>query len=269
MAQEINYRSLGKRKILLVEDVELNQVLARHIMEAWGFEVIVANNGKEAVDKVHSGDYDLVLMDIQMPCMDGIEATLLIRTMNDAAKAKIPIVALTANLLNGDGEKYLAVGMNDYLGKPYDESKLFLTISKNLKNGHMINGYTSHNGSNGVHMNQPLEKLYNLEMVNTISGGDEEFVKTMVKLFLETMPLSIQQIKKELQGQNWEAVSKLAHKMKSTVDSMGIELLKEDIRMVEANAKKKENVDQIPAKVNNVVAVLEKCMAEIKKDFAM
>src|SRR4051812_38698396 len=107
------YNSLGKRKILLAEDVELNQYLARHMMEAWGFEVDVAENGKEALLLVQQNSYDLVLMDIQMPEMDGVEATRQIRLIKDAGKAGIRIVALTANALKGDRERFLEAGMDD------------------------------------------------------------------------------------------------------------------------------------------------------------
>src|SRR5687767_2568288 len=94
VSQEINYQSLGKRRILVAEDVELNQYLARHIMESWGFEVEIAVNGREALRKVQENNYDLILMDIQMPEMDGMEATLKIRALNNQKISQIPIVAL-------------------------------------------------------------------------------------------------------------------------------------------------------------------------------
>ena len=135
VAQDLNYQSLGNRYVLVAEDVELNQYLVRHIMESWGFTVDVVNNGREAVAMVEKNKYDLVLMDIQMPEMDGIEATGAIRQLSDPVKAAIPIIALTANALKGDSEKYLAAGMNDFLPKPFNEQKLFIVISNNLKTG--------------------------------------------------------------------------------------------------------------------------------------
>ena len=100
------YEGLENKKILVVEDVELNQALARHIMESWGCVVEIAENGSLAVEKVSSNEYDLVLMDIQMPVMDGMEATRRIRGMNDEHKAKVPIVALTANAMKSECDIY-------------------------------------------------------------------------------------------------------------------------------------------------------------------
>jgi PAS domain S-box-containing protein len=264
VAQDLNYQSLGNRYVLVAEDVELNQYLVRHIMESWGFRVDVVNNGREAVDRIQENNYDLVLMDIQMPEMDGMEATRAIRQLSDPVKAAIPIVALTANALKGDSEKYLAAGMNDFLPKPFNEQKLFLVISNNLKTS----------AKEAIPMNEsntPVtgsqEKLYDLSMVQTIAGGDTSFVKRMVQLFIETVPPSMADIQKETEQQNWLNVSKLAHKMKATIDSMGITKIKDVVRTIEANGKKGEELDKIPAQVQEVVSVLEACMGQLRKDF--
>src|SRR5688500_9452231 len=162
------YVGLENKKILVDEDVELNQHLARHIMESWGCVVEVAENGSLAVEKVRSNEYDLVLMDIQMPVMDGMEATRQIRGMNDELKAAVPIVALTANAMKSERDIYLKLGMNDCMAKPFEEPMLFKTVSKNIKKGTvMINSHTAENKSAAS-----SEKLYDLSMVEAISGGD-------------------------------------------------------------------------------------------------
>ena len=111
------------------------------------------------------------------------------------------------------------------------------------------------------------EKLYDLSMVQTIAGGDIGFVKKMVQLFIDTVPPSMTEIQKETEQQNWLNVSKLAHKMKATIDSMGIVKIKDVIRAIEANGKKGEEVDAIPGQVQEVIQVLEECMKQLKKDF--
>lgn len=120
---------------MVVEDVELNQYLARHIMESWGCEVEIVENGQLAVDRIQESDYDLVLMDIQMPVMDGMEATKMIRSMQDELKSTVPIVALTANAQKKDCDAYLQLGMNDCLAKPFEEPALYKTVTKNIKQG--------------------------------------------------------------------------------------------------------------------------------------
>jgi PAS domain S-box-containing protein len=266
VSQEVNYQSLGRRYVLVAEDVELNQYLVKHILESWGFTVDIVNNGREAVEKVQQNNYDLVLMDIQMPEMDGMEATRQIRQLPDAAKARIPIIALTANVLKGDSDKYLAAGMNDYLAKPLIEHKLFLIISNNLKSGGIPPVDTVMN-PNESHVSGNQEKLYDLTMVETLSGGDLSFIKRMVQLFIDTMPPSLQELQKETRQQNWVAVSKLAHKMKATIDSMGITRLKDDIRAIEMNGKKNENVDTIPGLVNTVEEVINTSIVQLRRDF--
>jgi CheY-like chemotaxis protein len=266
MAQEINYKSLGHRRVLVVDDIEMNQQLAKHIMQSWGFTVDVAANGKEAVQKVEKNFYDLVLMDIQMPEMDGVQATESIRRLKDATKAATPIVALTANLLTGDGDRYLEKGMNDYLPKPLDEQRLFQLISKNLLNG-----------PDPVSIIEPLkndtaetiskEKLYDLTMIHGLSGGDQGFIKQMVDLFIQTMPASMKELQATLDQQDWEAMGKLAHKLKSTTGSMGIESIKDEIRMVEMNCKKNENLDQTPALARKCIQVINRTVLQLKQDF--
>ena len=269
VAQDLNYQSLGSRYILVAEDVELNQYLVRHIMESWGFTVDIVNNGREAVDMMQKNTYDLVLMDIQMPEMDGMEATRAIRQLSDPAKAAIPIVALTANALKGDSEKYLAAGMNDFLPKPFNEQKLFMIISNNLKTGAPAPEAKPMNDESNTPVTKSEEKLYDLSMVQTISGGDESFVKRMVQLFVDTVPPSMADLQKETAQQNWLNVSKLAHKMKATIDSMGITSIKDEVRAIETNGKKGEELDKIPAQVQEVVSVLEACMNQLKRDFGM
>lgn len=115
---------VAPRRILLAEDVPPLQIIAKVKLEQRGYAVDVANNGREVLDAVRTNNYDLILMDIQMPELDGISATREIRSLRDPMKAKIPIVALTANAMKGDQEEYLAAGMNDYLSKPIDNQQL-------------------------------------------------------------------------------------------------------------------------------------------------
>lgn len=121
---------LGKLKVLLAEDNDINQLLAKSILQHWGFETKVAYNGNEALQLLLKEPFDLVLMDIQMPEKSGIEAALEIRRLSDPAKSQVPIIALTANALKGEEIKYFAAGMNDYLAKPFSEHELYTVITR-------------------------------------------------------------------------------------------------------------------------------------------
>lgn len=121
---------LKNLKILLVEDVLLNQKLVMKIMEKWGYELDIANNGIEGVEKVKQKNYDLILMDIQMPVMDGYAATELIRSLPDLEKQRIPIIALTAHASHAEAEKCINLGMNAYMAKPFNQLELQKIISR-------------------------------------------------------------------------------------------------------------------------------------------
>jgi CheY-like chemotaxis protein len=115
--------------LLVAEDNVTNQFLMRAILEAIGHLVTIANNGAEAVSLAGSGDFDAILMDVQMPVMDGPTATREIRRL-DSAAAKLPIIALTANAMPGDRESYIAAGMDDYISKPVEPAKLMALLSR-------------------------------------------------------------------------------------------------------------------------------------------
>ncbi len=124
----------GKR-ILLAEDNELNQMIAEEILEGVGFEVDIAGDGTVAVEKMESapaGTYDIILMDIQMPCMDGIEATRRIRALDDPRKADVPIVAVTANAFLEDRKTAMDAGMDGHLAKPYDVPAMMKMLARLL-----------------------------------------------------------------------------------------------------------------------------------------
>jgi CheY-like chemotaxis protein len=132
--EELNKTELSKltllntKNVLLVEDNEINQMIAEAMLESIGLNVTVAANGQQALDKVEEKDYDLVLMDIQMPVMDGITACRKIRESNQL----LPIIALTANVMSDDILKYQVEGFNGHIAKPIDLDVLIQVLSQNL-----------------------------------------------------------------------------------------------------------------------------------------
>jgi len=115
-------------RILLAEDNHVNQILAVRLLEKRGHHVVVAGDGREALEKLKTADFDLVLMDVQMPVMGGFEATAAVREMEKGTGKHIPIVALTAHAVKGDRERCLAAGMDGYVGKPIHPEELFQQI---------------------------------------------------------------------------------------------------------------------------------------------
>jgi CheY-like chemotaxis protein len=128
---------IRKITVLVVEDELINQILVQKILEDLELNFTLVENGRDAVHEISNGDYDIVLMDLQMPALDGYEATKQIRQL-DSAKRAVPIIALTAHALDKDRTKCLEVGMNDFLSKPIDIGEL-----KNLLHHH-VSRLTSH-----------------------------------------------------------------------------------------------------------------------------
>ena len=115
-------------------------------------------------------------------------------------------------------------------------------------------------------MSSSNPRLYDLTMVQSVSGGDEGFIKKMVALFIETVPQNMQDLKNALEAENWEQVGKTAHKLKSTIDSMGIKSIRQEIRAVESNAKQLESLAEIPSLVTMIDNVITECIGQLQTE---
>jgi len=255
MLTPVTEKILFGKTILVAEDVEMNQQLIWHILESNGAHVVIARNGAEALEQVKKQIFDCVLMDVQMPVMDGIMATEQIRNLADPLLSAIPIIALTANYNSADLIKYEKAGMDDFLAKPVVEANLLNTIlscSSELKSGKA-----------GAADNQIL---YDLTMIQSVSGGDDAFIKKMIRLFIQTVPQNVMELVDATKNENWEQVSKMAHKLKSTIDSMGIRTIHDVIRTVEMHAKNRDQLDRIPELVKQVESVVSSCISQLHSE---
>ncbi|MDO6391414.1 PAS domain S-box protein [Pontibacter sp. BT731] len=269
-AVAIDFSSLGAVKVLLAEDNEVNVFLAQAIMEEWGFRLDVAYNGLEAVDMVKHSDYDIVLMDIQMPELSGIDATMQIRSLSDQVKAAVPIIALTANALKGDAEKYLSAGMSDYLSKPFEAEVLYTKISnllpKKQNEGGKGNRNTAHYAKEEKENAVPL---YSMEVIQKMSHNNVAFMNRARQLFADTIPVTVREMQKAMELEDWKMVSALAHKVKSTIDTMKIESLKEVVRFVELNAKQETNLAEVRNGVHKLGQVLLQVVEDICAEMSL
>jgi PAS domain S-box-containing protein len=258
-------RLMGK-KILVAEDVELNQFLVRNMLESWGCEVDIVPNGLNAVEKIKEETYDLVLMDIQMPEMDGITATRQIRQLPGQKGAEIPIIALTANALKGDSQYYIDAGMNDCVTKPYTEEFLYERIVSNLKLTGMapagnFGSIVAKEPEINIELMENTGKLYDLTMIETISKNNQDFVNKMISMFCDITVQDVDKLKAAATSGDWETVGQLAHKLKSTVGNMGVEPLKDVLRNLELR-----NHDNPNALVAELDETLKKVIVQLKAD---
>ncbi|WP_375437625.1 PAS domain S-box protein [uncultured Hymenobacter sp.] len=205
--------ALAKLRVLLAEDNRINQRISTLMLQPWEVEVDCASNGPEALDLFNKRLYDVVLMDIQMPGMSGVEVTSFIRRHPDPRRATVPIIALTANALRRDQERYLAAGMNACLIKPFEEQQLHQTIVKVL-NGAQLPVMSELVAS-------PPEAtaagLYDLAFLKETSKGNLHFVERMLKVFLREMPATLVALQQAAAANDWYTVGQLAHGVKPIV----------------------------------------------------
>jgi CheY-like chemotaxis protein len=201
-------------KVLVVEDIALNQLLMRTLLDDFGFECDIADNGKIAIEKVKTKKYDVILMDLQMPEMNGFEATDYIR---NKIKSKIPIIALTADVTTVDLAKCTAVGMNDYIAKPVDEKLLYSKIIGLVKKNSTVD-----NDNLDVQTEGRKEKYTNLEYLNTRTKSNPVLMMEMISLYLEQTPTLIMEMKQGFKNKNWTTLYTAIHKLIPSFSIMGI-----------------------------------------------
>jgi signal transduction histidine kinase/CheY-like chemotaxis protein len=197
--------------ILLAEDNAVNQRLAVRLLEKEGHSVVVASNGREAVLAVEREDFDLILMDVQMPELNGYEATMAIRQKEKARGRHIPIIAMTAHAMRGDRERCLHEGMDGYLAKPIDSRELFRVIAQ-------LTPVASGNQGN-------LPLVFNVEEALARAGGEMDFLLEITAVFLEECPSQLAQIREAIAQDDSEALCRTAHTLKGAVGNFGAPLV--------------------------------------------
>ncbi len=207
-------------KILIAEDNPMNQRLIKHLMKNWNFNFDLVFNGSQALEALKKQHYDLVLMDIQMPEMDGYTSTSHIRS---ELKSRIPIIAMTAHAMEGEREKCIKAGMNDYCSKPINEEKLFEMIQKYLvlKDESSLTQYNIAKEK----ANEKLAKVIDLNVVDRYSKGDVEFRKELMQEFIDTVPEAIDSLETAIRQGNYSRIKEIAHDMKTTIHVVGLTVL--------------------------------------------
>lgn len=223
-----NFHNLTEIKLLVVEDNELNRLLISSVLKKEQIDFEIAENGLEAIQLLVKETFDLILMDIQMPIMDGITATREIRTKLNLS---IPIIALSANATIEDTKKYLESGMNDHIPKPFKKEELFSKIKMAL-------GWKESTQNSSTEI-QPKEiiPLYSLRELESISGGDESFIKSILETFLESVPVQLSKINSAISAGDFLTLRNVAHQMKPSIDLLHIEAAKPRIRNIEKEAE--------------------------------
>lgn len=239
-----DHSKLSGRRILVVEDAEVNRFLVNSILQSWGCVVVETVNGLEAVNQLRTERFDLVLMDVRMPIMDGFEATSQIR--NELNLFELPIIALTANAIEGETEKCKKAGMDDYLSKPYSQDELYNLLTKYL--------------ANDEDKNASMKTLVNLEGIESITRGDKVFQERMINLFIQETNSNINFLIEHLHNKDEKGIVSIAHTMKAATAHICTNDVLSLVRSIEMDDLIFEERSK---RVNELIDLLKKAMNEL------
>jgi PAS domain S-box-containing protein len=238
--------------VLVVEDIPLNQLLMKTLLDDFEFGCEIAENGRIAIEKLKLKNYDIVLMDLQMPEMNGFDATSYIRNV---MKSNIPIIALTADVTTVDLEKCVKVGMNDYIAKPIDENLLYNKIVRLLKKKEMVIQTTE----------SKSYKSINLDYLNTRTKSNKLLMSKMITLYLEQTPILIESMKRSIDDNNWETLHAAVHKIIPSFSIVGINSdFEEMAKQIKTFAENQNKIVEIKDMVSQLEVICQQACEELE-----
>ncbi len=247
-------------KVLVVEDIALNQLLMRTLLDDFGFECDIATNGKIAIEMLQSKSYDIILMDLQMPEMNGFETTEYIRhTMNSL----IPIIALTADVTTADLTKCKAVGMNDYIAKPVDDRLLYSKIVGFVKKNMLLNETIEILSAENITV-----KCTNMDFLKQHTKSNHALMMEIITLYLEQTPSLIKTMKQSLFTKDWNLLYTTIHKLIPSFSIVGISTDFENMaKKVQEYAGTQQETDKIPALATQLESICNQACVELEDEF--
>ncbi|HCK23160.1 MAG TPA: hypothetical protein DHW15_13685 [Bacteroidetes bacterium] len=248
-------------RLLLAEDHPLNQLVTTEMLKGkWpSLEIEVAENGKQAIAMLEDKHYDLVLMDVQMPEMDGHTATRYIRSSMPAPTNELPILAFTAYATSGEAEKCLQAGMNDYVSKP---------VMAHILQDKIIDLLIAHPGFDNERIIFEKEasntEQLNLNYLDAITDDDNDLKTRMLGIMLDETPIELKRLEEQAAAANWDGVRATAHKMKSTMQFLGLNDTLDQVKFIELSAREKVNLPEVHERIKKVTEVCNEVMEGIR-----
>ncbi len=245
---ELPHMLSGKTvKILLAEDNHVNQMLAKKLLAKRFYEVTVTENGHAALEALKNDQFDLVLMDVQMPVMGGFEATSHIRRQEQTTGSHLPIIAMTANTMDGDCEECLAAGMDDYISKPINPQTLYACLEKYILPPNRV--------ITQVEQRSTSMKIFDYDQALEIADGDVELLGELVSVFRESSAELLTKIKTAITEHNNDDLLRAAHTLKGSAANVGATAISEAARIMEAAAgndfaQAKNQYEQVAAEIH-------------------
>ncbi|MDD2281467.1 MAG: PAS domain S-box protein [Bacteroidales bacterium] len=257
--QDVFLGDLKNVRVLVAEDIPLNQLLMKTLLDDFGFECEIAENGKIAVEKLQNKTFSIVLMDLQMPEMNGFEATDYIR---NKLRSDVPIIALTADVTTVDLAKCRAVGMNDYIAKPVDERLLYSKIVGAVKKSTTLDTLK-------VEESEETSKIKctDLDYLNRRTKSNPALMMEMISLYLDQTPALVTTMKRSLKDKDWKSLYSAVHKLIPSFSIMGISPNFENMaKKVQEYASTQQQTDGILDLVLQLEIVCNQACEELKED---
>jgi len=255
-------QKLQKMKILLAEDNEFNRMVAEDTLNDVipGVEIHIAVNGHDAVEKLKAQMFDVILMDIHMPVMDGIEATKMIRNELQEPHSKVKIIAMTANVMQEDVKSYFEIGMDAYVSKPFHPKELL------QKMGDVMNGVapTGQTAKAAPSVEDLLIPVTDFNFISQFTNGNPEKIKKYTSMFLDNAPKILEKLDEGLNAQDHAAIKIAAHSLKPQMSYMGIKEEVSKIGHIEQLADKKAEIGKLQTLIGNLKNVCHKAFDEIR-----
>jgi len=258
-ASEINIEGV---KLLLVEDNNINRELVTHFLNEWKVSFQVAINGSQALEIAEMTDFDLILMDVSMPLLDGHQVTKKIRSF-DNIKKSTPIIAMTANVFEEDIQKCLNSGMNDFISKPFRADELKLKIYNLVKGNRNLSTHKNR-VSKSKSNEKKEEQVFSLDLLKEMGGNNQEFINDMIRIYIKESPKTLQKLIEAHSDWNIDGIKSAAHKLRSPSAMMGVSKAVELTEFIEVNVSKSEKQDEVKLAIVRLIDLIQHVIKQAK-----
>ena len=235
-------------RILFVDDNQANQMVGAALLKRSGHEVTIAKDGNEALDWLDKATFDVILMDVEMPNLNGIEATKIIRQREAGTSAHIPIIALTSHAAERDRQRTLAAGMDEHVAKPFERTALLACIERVLSGRSSAEAYVDRTAKEAAD-----------RILNGVEGN-RDLLLSLARIFLDDVPVSLSKIRSGIENSDYELVARTAHTLRGSAAIFGAHAVVMEASRLENAAQDEAERDRTPWKER--VSSLESALTE-------
>jgi len=258
VSADFNMAALKGKNVLLAEDNRMNQKFVKNIFEKTDLNLWIASDGEEAINMLREREFDILLLDIQMPHKDGFEVIKELRTTFSNQQKDMPVIAMTAHAFKEERDACLAAGMNEHIAKPINKDDLFMLIYEQL----LGKGAKKEIVKKEI---GPSGSVLDVSYLKQMSEGNDEFVAEMLTIFLEDTPPLIQHLREAIAVADWKKIYQLAHKYRSPLALLGLKDIEASMKVIEAKAKLEKELSLIEEEFVKSEKATELVLNEVKK----